>query len=70
MIHIDNTSCDDLRKGMPSRSKIAYYWRDKCGPQFDYCMDWGEPSCWACRGFDGKLDIDLTDLKQFEIFKA
>lgn len=70
MIHIDNSSCDNKKKGMPSRAKIAYHWRNSSYQYFDYNMDWGEPSCWACGKFDGSLDIDLVDLRGFEIFKV
>jgi 5-methylcytosine-specific restriction endonuclease McrA len=71
MVHIDNSSCNDIQKATPGRSKIAYYWRDASIQYFDYIMDWGEPSCWACGMFDGKLDIDLDNLKdEFKIFRA
>lgn len=33
-------------------------------------MDWGEPSCWACRSFDGSLDMDVSNLRLTEIFKT
>lgn len=70
MMHVDNSLCENLKKGMPTRAKIAYYWRNTSYQYFDYCMDWGEPSCWACNGFDGTLDIDLKGLRDFEIFKV
>lgn len=70
MTHIDGTICNNIIRGMPSRVKIAYYWRDSSYEYFDYNMDWGEPSCWACGTFDGTLDIDLTNLTGFGIFKV
>lgn len=70
MTHIDGSSCSDTNKTMPGRSKIAYYWREKCFKYFDYCMDWGEPSCWACDIWDANLDMELKDLKGFEIFRV
>ncbi|SOD88366.1 HNH endonuclease [Spirosoma fluviale] len=54
---------------MPSRAKIAYYWKESSYQYFDYLMDWGEPSCWACGIFAGLLDVDVSDEKDFEIFK-
>lgn len=45
--HLDGTICMG-RKSMPSKARIASYWRDKSYDLFDYAMDWGEPSCWAC----------------------
>lgn len=68
MIHIDNTICNDLRKSRLSRSHIAYYWKNKSIKYFDYNMDWGEPSCWACGAFVESLDIELKGLNEFEIF--
>jgi len=70
MTHIDGTLCNEIIKGMPTRSEIAYYWRETSFKYFDYLMDWGEPSCWACGTFDGTLDIDLVHLNDFEIFKV
>ena len=70
MNHIDDTACSNTKKSMPSRSKIAYYWREKSYDYFNYNMDWGEPSCWACGAFDGRLDIDLINLDGFEVFKV
>lgn len=43
---------------MPLRSKVAHYWRDTSMDYFDYLMDWGEPSCWACRTYNSSLDFD------------
>jgi 5-methylcytosine-specific restriction endonuclease McrA len=70
MLHINNTSCFDEKKSMPSRSKIAYYWREASHKYFDYLMDWGEPSCWGCGTFNGKMDIEVRELYGFEIFKV
>lgn len=55
---------------MPSRANIAKYWKDKVFEKFNYIMDWGEPSCWACGKWIGSLDIDLDDLDDDKIFKA
>ena len=55
---------------MPSRSKIAHYWREKAYQYFDHLMDWGEPSCWACGTFIGSLDIDVSNSEEHEIFKV
>lgn len=70
MIHIDNTSCIGVKKWMPSRAKIAYYWTKGSYQYFDYLMDWGEPSCWACGIFADSLDVDVSDSKDFEMLKV
>lgn len=70
MLHIDNTECLQNKKTMPGRSKIAYYWKDSSYQYFDYLMDWGEPSCWACGTFDGTLDIELKCYTEIEIFRV
>ncbi|QXU43813.1 hypothetical protein [Pedobacter sp. D749] len=46
---------------MPNRAQIAFYWKDIVHLHFDYIMDWGEPSYWACNAFDGSFYIDVSD---------
>jgi len=61
MKHIDNTPCPGNRKSRPLKSQIAYYWKDKCYEHFNYFMDWGEPSCWACGKFISDYDQDTDE---------
>jgi len=67
--HIDGSICRN-RKSMPTKSQIAFYWKENTIEYFDYLMDWGEPSCWACGIWNGHMDIDLEGLKQKQIFKV
>ena len=60
-IHIDGSNCSN-RKSMPFKSQIAFYWREKAYEIFDYSMDWGEPSCWACNYWnENKPDLEDSD---------
>ena len=43
---------------MPRKSQIAFHWMHKTIEYFDYLMDIGEPSCWAC----GKWDQHYPDV--------
>ncbi len=45
--HIDRSPCNN-RSTMPKKSQIAFYWHKNVYDYFNYEMDWGEPSCWAC----------------------
>lgn len=67
--HIDGTVCRN-RKTMPAKSAIAIYWKNKAYDSFDYQMDWGEPSCWAC-DYWNEYYPDVNDSNQGEkdIFK-
>ena len=47
---------------LPSKSQIFDYWKDRLG-QLGFVIDWGEPSCWACRFHYGtKYDIKRSDV--------
>jgi hypothetical protein len=42
---------------LPSKAEIFDYWKDRFR-EIDIFIDWGEPSCWACRYHYGtKCDI-------------
>lgn len=70
MKHVDGTTCCKTRKGMPSRQKIAFYWRDTSWDYFGYSMEWQEPFCWACGTFDGSLDMDQSGQKGIAVFRV
>ena len=68
IIHLDGTVCND-RKSMPSKADIAFYWRNQAFDTFNYFMDWGEPSCWACgKWYESCPDLEKQGLPVKKVF--
>lgn len=68
LYHLDGSSCQQERKSSPTKAAIAKYWKGLCLEYFDYLMDWGEPSCWACGRWDHHYDVDLEKVN--DVFRA
>ena len=57
---------DDL----PLKSQIFEHWKDRL-PRLGILIDWGEPSCWACRFHYGvKYDVKRPDAGWSEILRG
>lgn len=55
---------------LPSKADIFDYWKNKLDLK-DIFIDWGEPSCWACKwGWDGRYDIRHPDESWEKILRA
>ncbi len=53
---------------LPSKAQIFDYWKDRFR-EIGIFVDWGEPSCWACRFHYGtKYDVKRSDAGWSEIF--
>lgn len=69
-IHIDDTCCEKELKNRPSRSKVAYYWKEKSFEYFGEFIDWEEPSCWACGRFSSFYDKKNENDNVFDSFNV
>lgn len=55
---------------LPLKSEIFDYWKERL-PALGFFIDWGEPSCFACRFHYGtKYDIKRSDAGWHEIFEC
>jgi hypothetical protein len=55
---------------LPSKAEIFDYWKERL-PALGFFIDWGEPSCFACRFHYGtKYDIKRSDAGWHKIFEC
>ena len=45
---------------LPPKSQIFEYWKDQL-PDLGILIDWGEPSCWACRFHYGTNGLTIRN---------
>ncbi len=69
VVHVDGSICTN-RLNMPSKANVARYWCEKSTEYFDYSMDWGEPSCWACGIWNEYFDDDIELEKLKDVFSV
>lgn len=54
--------------GLPKKSQIVEHWLDWLDKN---ALDWGEPTCWACKRFWGvKYDVERNDMQLSEMVKC
>lgn len=60
------------RPHLPAKSEVFEYWKDRIFDLgFDFFIDWGEPTCWACgEMWNGKYDIKHSEVPYEELLRG